>query len=142
MNGAAGSESPNENSLQEIALLSGYSLPVGSNHRVQAALILRRQSRLPGRRRRKARHRLHEILDVAVQQDLPIARLELLDVIAGVGVPVADGEPVLRSDDAHLEAASDSTEPELVCGHVAADQGDVRVAGRGVVLRQGVLACV
>ena len=103
-------------------------LPIGSQHRRQRRGIGRRQGGLSGRRRRKRRHRVDQVLHLAVEQGLAVTGLELLHVVGVTQVPVRHRHLVRAADYAHLQTVSHLAEPHLV----AAD------ACRGVVLLDGV----
>lgn len=105
-------------------------LPASRHHRRQRIGIVPRQRRLPRSRRRKRRHRIHQVLHLAVQQHLAIAGLDLLQVVLAARVLVA-GVPVLESD--AVSGAND------VDAQVIAGMGEPELAGTDVVQHQDVL---
>ena len=103
-------------------------LPIGRQYRGQRRCIGRWQGGLSGRRRRKRRHRVDQVLHLDVEQCLAVTGLELLHVVGVAQVPVGHRHLVRTADHSHLQTVSHLAEPHLV----AAD------ACRGVVLLDGV----
>ena len=103
-------------------------LPIGRQHRSQRRCIGRWQGGLSGGRRRKRRHRVDQVLHLAVEQGLAVTGLELLHVVGVTQVPVGHRHLVSAADHAHLQTVSHLAEPQLI----AAD------ARRSIVLLDGV----
>lgn len=103
-------------------------LPIGRQYRGQRRGIGRRQGGLSGRRRRKRRHRVDQVLHLAVEQCLAVTGLELLHVVGVTQLPVGHRHLVSAADYAHLQTVGHLAEPQLI----ATD------ARRGVVLLDGV----
>ena len=89
--------------LQKLRFMTATSLPTCCQHRLQGALVVLRQCRLPGGRRRKSGHGGHQCIHMGLRQHLAIGRLKLLHTVRRAAVPVVDGDLVNRADDAYLQ---------------------------------------
>ncbi len=116
-------------------------LPVGSNHRCQGGLVVRRQGGLSRRRRCERGHGGNQVLHLGVEQGLgAVGGLELLDMVGGTAIPVADGHLVAGADDADFQVGADVPEPKLVVGDPRQELGNVGVADGCVSIDHGVNA--
>ena len=89
-------------------------LPIGRQHRFQRRGIGRWRGGLSGGWRRKRRHRVDQVLHLAVEQRLAVAGLELFHVVRVTRVPVGHRHLVSATDHAHLQTVGHLAEPQLI----------------------------
>ncbi|PMQ08431.1 hypothetical protein JaAD80_27160 [Janthinobacterium sp. AD80] len=113
-------------------LVRAFRAPVLRQRRRQGGGCRRWQGQLAGRRRRQARHRLHQVLHVRAQQHAAVGHAEFLDAGRDAGaIPAADGDFVRRADGAHFQRRAHLAEPQLVGADAGQESDDIVRAAFG-----------
>lgn len=90
--------------------------PVGRNNWLKQILIVLRKRRLAHAGSREGSHGVHQIIDLSIQQNLTVRRLETIDMVSGAVVPALGIHLVGTANHADQKVITGADKPELICG--------------------------